>query len=232
MNPFIALGVAVGAYALTKSDGGSVPPTAQPTLPAGQKPQTRQQRIAGIKAAANPGGHYDGTKSPIVAPVSVFPNGTETEYSQEVINAAKAEMEKQWESLSATAKREACNRIKAEFPDDPSIQSLDCGSNTFQQILTVTAAAIGTYYGGPVGGALAVASVQLFGKPLENFCADAWEGIKSAFGGGDGLDQIGFCRAASENAYYGLTPPKIVRAVVAASPELQKVCIANHYEWY
>ena len=57
----------------------------------------------------------------------------------------RAELEAQWDSLSGEAKRKACEELKAQFPDDASLQSVDCADAKLTQLTSAAGASAGVY---------------------------------------------------------------------------------------
>jgi hypothetical protein len=162
----IAGGAVAAAYALSKQG--------EPEAPAGVPGGALKRSIAGF-LAQRAGGVYTGTPDPKYKEPSPWGALTTEGYAQEVLDAVIARLKKKWDELGAAAKQEACSKLKEQFPDDPGIQALECDKSTFSQILTVTAGAVGFYYGGPVGSAVAVIAVTILQEDIGQWLSDAWE---------------------------------------------------------
>lgn len=185
--------------------GGYVVATADDDAPADPKPVTGGGYAAtrGLVrpdapaiSRALPGA--SGVRDPlIVRPIATTGNdsisgGLPKEVEDELVRQAKAA----WDDMSAEAKRQACEALKSEYPGNEGIQSLDCGSATFQQVLQITAAAVGLYVCGPPCSALGVLAAKAFGKDIEEWATKAWDGVTAA---ADGFKDLG------EDVYDGIT---------------------------
>ncbi len=140
------------------------------TLPASA---AQQNRIASSIFSAR--GDGKGTGSGAEKP------GTPTGFPAEVEALLKKKMTDEWNKMSGTAKGAACQALKAQYPNDPSIQSLNCSnaaSMAFQAILAVAAAAAAGGLCGPACSAIALVAVAIFGPKLEEWGVAAWDEIK------------------------------------------------------
>lgn len=164
----IAGGAVAAAYALSREEA--------PVAPAGVPGGAVKRSIAGVLAQRS-GGVYTGTPDPKYKEPSPWGALTTEDYAQEVLDAVIARLKKKWDELGAAAKQEACSKLKEQFPSDPGIQALDCGTSSFATLLTVTAGALGFSFGGPVGSAVAVIAVTIVGEDLGQWLSDAWESL-------------------------------------------------------
>lgn len=116
------------------------------------------------------------TSSPLLsAPAATSADGMTAEAEA----AIREELEKKYNELSGDAKRQACERLKAQFPDDSNVQALDCANADFQKILNVVGAAVGTALCGPPCGALGIIAAEYFGDDINelwnDYVASVWD---------------------------------------------------------
>jgi hypothetical protein len=135
------------------------------------------------------GGVYEGTPDPKYAPRSPWVGSNDDGWPQEVVDAVIARLKKKWAELSSELRRKACLALKDQFPDDPGIQTLDCGASDFQKILSVTAAAVALGVCGPGCSAVAIVAVAITGDSLESWLSDAWESFAHREGIGGPVEE-------------------------------------------
>lgn len=93
----------------------------------------------------------------------------------------KADLKKSWESASKEAKIAVCQRMKAQFPNDAGIQSMNCmnaPNMAFQAILGAAGAAAGNYVCGPPCSVVGILVAAWAGPTLEEWGEAAWSKIK------------------------------------------------------
>lgn len=99
------------------------------------------------------------------------------EVADEIVTALKKDFDK----MSGEARVAACRALKVEFPDEVSIQQLDCNQPTWELFIialsSAAGAAIGTWLGGPYGGVLGSIIGGYSGKLLVEYGDDAWRAV-------------------------------------------------------
>lgn len=157
MNPAL-LGVLIagGVVVVTDDETARVAPV--PT------PRTGTTRIGAFISTRQSLAPGSASGTPLVwAPsATTMPNGMDAD-SESLI---RAQLEKEYETLSGDAKRAACERLKDQFPDDSNVQALDCANADFQKVLNVVGAAVGTALCGPGCGALGIIAAEYFGEDI------------------------------------------------------------------
>lgn len=124
-------------------------------------------------------------------------------YPQEVVDAAIAALSKKWEELTGPAKREACERLKQQFPDDPAMMQLDCGSANFQKVLVAATAALAATC--LPCSVIAIVTIALFGDKIEQFLSDAWNQLSGgAFEAHDPEARLRICVGLARDGHYGM----------------------------
>jgi hypothetical protein len=119
---------------------------------------------SGIKAA------------PSVAPASSYlQQNPTTSTTKDVASKLEAEAKAAWSKLSGDAKKAACQKLKAEYPNSPEIQALNCNAPVFQAMVAAAGAAVGTAACGPACGALGVVAASYVGPKVEEWAKDAYE---------------------------------------------------------
>jgi hypothetical protein len=111
--------------------------------------------------------------------------GVDSAIEAEVIAKAKAA----FDSLGEAAKKAACGKLKADYPNSPSIQSIDCEKGNFDAVMKAIAAAAGTAACAATGAGAAVSPLcgiaaawiaGWAGPKLKEWASDAYGGVKDA----------------------------------------------------
>jgi len=178
--PAIALAVAAGVYVVTRP--GDAPGGKKTYEPKGSQRLTVVQNSMATKYAPLTGRastYLDTAKGKSVP----------KEVSDKFIALARAE----WNKLTGEKKRQACQQLKNQFPNDPNVQAIDCGAASFDQMIKVggaaasIAACAATGIGaaasalcGPIGAWIA----GWAGSKVQEWAQDAWDVA------GDGADYL------------------------------------------
>ena len=160
---------AAGAYLYLRSQDEPAP-----TVPT----ESMQQRINRISMTpwARAAGSTSGTPNPVSVTRSVFdPNG---DWAQEVIDAVIARLKAKWDSLSAELRKQACESLKEQFPEDPGVQAMNCANTDFNKLVNVVgvaSASIACGPGAPGCAAVAIICLAVFGEDIGTWLQDAWD---------------------------------------------------------
>lgn len=185
MNPlFTGVLAAGGVYVATSDEASGGAGGSKPRVPDPKPGTTRFSSWSFRSATYAPGtgvGDIPNLSAVMSSPLiraqnTSSPNGLSAEAELAIKDKLRAEYEK----LSGEAKRAACERLKDQFPDDSNVQALNCADATFQQVLNVVGAAIGTAVCGPACGALGVIAAQYFGEDINELWNDYVAGVWSA----------------------------------------------------
>lgn len=146
------------------------------------------QRAFGVTPKAIKGS--TGLKDPYVVPAQRgAPASSKASGSQSVVDAMEAKAMEKWNALTADAKKIACEKMKAEFPNSPQVQALDCSGSSYKQVaqaLAAGAAAAGcasTGIGAAASGLCGVVGGKVGGYIYENadeWASDAWDSVSDA----------------------------------------------------
>jgi hypothetical protein len=193
MSKAAAIAVVAGGAALALQGGETVPPESRADI--------RKRIFAPIFNRT--GGVYEGTPDPKYAPRSPFTGTNESSWPQEVIDAAMAALRKKWDELSGPARREACEALKKQFPDDPAVQQLDCGKASLQAALIAVGAALAVTC--MACSAVVIIAVVVFGDQFEQILSDAWKQLSGdAFSGGSEEGKERICLGLITEGRYGM----------------------------
>lgn len=208
MDPtLLALLAAGGVYVATRDAGGGI---AEPIVPAGGTTPTtptspttgtfdvRKTRAGAILysgqtsyvVARSPSDYSGG--SPTVTQVAlsspILTAGATTgpnEYAAEIEKYLKDRMQAEFDSMTGEARAAACAKMKEQFPNDASIQAIDCDkadlAAVIEAVIVAGTYAVATAYCGPVCGALAAIIVSYFAGDIAEWVQGAWDDFKNAF---------------------------------------------------
>lgn len=154
MDPAI-LGLLAAAGIVVATD--DAPDVARPGTTGGT-PYKASQTLAKLRGTYSSGTVMTATTNPLVrAPAAT----TQNAMSAETEIAVRLKMEAQFAALTGEAKRLACERVRARFPESSNVRALNCATATFGQLLAAVAAAVG-FSATASGSALGILSVSLF----------------------------------------------------------------------
>ncbi len=150
MDP-VTIGLLVAAgVVVVEDDGSKAKPS--PVAPGGVRSYISGRRLsAPVTSAAK-------TTTPVLTkPYAVT---TANGLPGDVALAVKLELETAWNALSASARKSACERLRARFASASNIQSLNCSTATFALLLSATTSAVG-FQNTPATSALGVLSLAI-----------------------------------------------------------------------
>lgn len=104
-------------------------------------------------------------------------SGLPAEVEQKILN----DLKKSWETATADAKVAVCRRMKDQFPNNPSVQAMDCSAApnmAFQALVTLTGAALGGAVCGPPCSVVGSLVAAWAGPKLEEWASTAWDKAK------------------------------------------------------
>lgn len=179
------LGLLGAAGAVYVMDDTTSPKTPRPALP-----PSSGTRVGALSMSTRPSNPTVTTSPYLKAPYASTANGL----SGEAELTIRRRLEAEYNALTGEAKRAACERLKKQFPDDSNVQGLNCAGATFQQVVTVVSAAVGTALCGPTCGALGVIAAQYFGEDLNRL----WNDFEAKLGGGQNPFAASVCRPLAQ----------------------------------
>ncbi len=143
-----------------------------------KKPAKPKKTYAALAAMKKPTLHTAFKGATGVQYTSVVSNKTSgNQYPQEVIDELERRAVEEFKKLTASAKREACKKLKAQYPNSPNVQALPCDNATLEAVITAVSIAAGTALCGPTCGALAAICATYFAADLSDWINDSWNDV-------------------------------------------------------
>ena len=201
MDPVLAIALAGGSVVAVKTIGGEKVAPKATTKPSGAAASKVAFKLKlSTTAASHPGAA--GVKNPYVTARPSSFNDTRKGGSQpsEAEQAVTKEAKAAFDKLSSDAKKAACAKLKAAYPNEPSIQAIPCGGG-YDAYMKAIAAAGGTAACAATGAGAVVSPLcgiaaswiaSWAGPKFKEWGADAYNAGKEALGDvGSGIKSVG-----------------------------------------